>query len=210
MIRQCSSRFSSGSILHTLFAAVFSLLFAGASPAFGLEDCPGVTLGKASPSSTTPWVYSSCKVKNSVGPEFYFVIRLNSDNTIQSVLNTGTTLTPSPTGSVVELGPYDFDFGTHTKDMGVGYTGDCTEVDDEKNEKPTAVAGNTYCGRVKVASGNVVAKATFNGTTFSDYSIKHGATPVATPATPVPTLPLFGLGILVSLLGLFGLRKLRQ
>lgn len=30
------------------------------------------------------------------------------------------------------------------------------------------------------------------------------------PATPVPALPLFGLGILVSLLGLFGLRKLRQ
>ena len=29
-------------------------------------------------------------------------------------------------------------------------------------------------------------------------------------ATPVPTLPLFGFGILVSLLGLFGLRKLRQ
>ena len=29
-------------------------------------------------------------------------------------------------------------------------------------------------------------------------------------ATPVPTLPLFGLGILVSLLVLFGLRKLRQ
>ena len=29
-------------------------------------------------------------------------------------------------------------------------------------------------------------------------------------ATPVSTLPLFGLGILVSLLGLFGLRKLRQ
>jgi hypothetical protein len=28
--------------------------------------------------------------------------------------------------------------------------------------------------------------------------------------TPVPTLPLFGFGILVSLLGLFGLRKLRQ
>ena len=28
--------------------------------------------------------------------------------------------------------------------------------------------------------------------------------------TPVPTLPLFGLGILLSLLGLFGLRKLRQ
>ena len=35
------------------------------------------------------------------------------------------------------------------------------------------------------------------------------ATPTPTPTpTPVPTLPLFGLGILVSLLGLFGLRKL--
>ena len=33
-------------------------------------------------------------------------------------------------------------------------------------------------------------------------------TPVA--PTPVSTLPLFGLGILVSLLGLYGLRKLRQ
>ena len=32
----------------------------------------------------------------------------------------------------------------------------------------------------------------------------------ATPATPVPTLPLFGFGILASLLGVFGLRKLRQ
>jgi hypothetical protein len=62
---------------------------------------------------------------------------------------------------------------------------------------------------VKVASGDVVAKATFNGTTFSDYSIKHGAAQ-ATQATQVPTLPLFGLGILVTLLGLFGLRKLRQ
>ena len=36
-----------------------------------------------------------------------------------------------------------------------------------------------------------------------------GATSSA-PATPVPALPLFGLGILASLLGLFGLRKLRQ
>ena len=122
------------------FPLIFAL--AGISPAFGLEDCPGVTLGKSSPTGTTPWVYSSCKVKNSVGTtEFYFVIRLNSNDTIQSVLNTGTTLTPSPTGSVVELGPQDGDFGTHTKDMGVGYTGDCTEVDDAKSLRPAAVAG---------------------------------------------------------------------
>ena len=34
--------------------------------------------------------------------------------------------------------------------------------------------------------------------------------PTPSPSTPVPTLPLFGFGILASLLGLFGLRKLRQ
>ena len=197
-------------LVKSIVALPLIFVFAGASPAFGLEDCPGVTLGKSSPTATTPWVYSSCKVENSTGTtEFYFVIRLNSDDTIQSVLNAGTNLTPPPTGTVVELGPQDGDFGTHTKDMGVGYTGDCTEVDDAKGEKPAAVADHTYCGRVKVASGDVVAKATFNGTTFSDYSIKHGAAQ-ATQATQVPTLPLFGLGILVTLLGLFGLRKLRQ
>jgi hypothetical protein len=37
-----------------------------------------------------------------------------------------------------------------------------------------------------------------------------GSASVSSAPTPVPTLPLFGLGILVSLLGLFGLRKLRQ
>ena len=41
--------------------------------------------------------------------------------------------------------------------------------------------------------------------------VRYAGTPPAPAAlTPVPTLPLFGLGILVSLLGLFGLRKLRQ
>lgn len=34
--------------------------------------------------------------------------------------------------------------------------------------------------------------------------------PTAASGIPVPTLPLFGFGILVSLLGLFGLRKLSQ
>jgi uncharacterized delta-60 repeat protein len=48
-----------------------------------------------------------------------------------------------------------------------------------------------------------------NGGGASAASVASSSiTPVA--PTPVPTLPLFGLGILVSLLGLFGLRKLRQ
>lgn len=199
-------------LLKSILASHLIFDFAGASPAFGLEDCPGVTLGAACPTCTLPWVYSNCKADNG-GNELYFVMRLDSGDTVQSILNTGQLgLTPPPTGSVVNLGQEDADFGTHTKDMGVGYTGNCTEVDDAKSEKPAAIADHTYCGHVNVASGSVVAKATFNGTTFSDYSMKYDATPVTpiTPVTPVPTLPLFGLGILFSLLGLFGLRRLRQ
>ena len=59
--------------------------------------------------------------------------------------------------------------------------------------------------------------AGFNTTTESFGGAVAGYAPIIqletvkkAPATPVPTLPLFGLGILVSLLGLFGLRKLRQ
>ena len=49
------------------------------------------------------------------------------------------------------------------------------------------------------------------GLTASTFTISVTYSVVAlAPATPVSTLPLFGLGILVSLLGLFGLRKLRQ
>ena len=49
------------------------------------------------------------------------------------------------------------------------------------------------------------------GVTASTFTISVTYSVVAlAPATPVPTLPLFGLGILVSLLGLFGLRKRRQ
>jgi hypothetical protein len=41
------------------------------------------------------------------------------------------------------------------------------------------------------------------------YNVTNSSEP-RLAQTGVPTLPLFGLGILVSLLGLFGLRKLRQ
>ena len=59
--------------------------------------------------------------------------------------------------------------------------------------------------------------AGFNTTTESFFGAVDNFAPIIqletvkkSPATPVPTVPLFGLGILVSLLGLFGLRKLRQ
>ena len=44
----------------------------------------------------------------------------------------------------------------------------------------------------------------------SDPTDSGSVPAAATPATPVPTLPLFGFGFLVSLLGVFGLRKLRH
>jgi uncharacterized delta-60 repeat protein len=58
----------------------------------------------------------------------------------------------------------------------------------------------------------VVAGLRSNGNNRDFALVRYAGTPPAPPAalTPVPTLPLFGLGILVSLLGLFGLRKLRQ
>ena len=49
-----------------------------------------------------------------------------------------------------------------------------------------------------------------NGGGASAASVASSSVTPAPAPTPVPTLPLFGLGILVSLLGLFGLRKLRQ
>ena len=48
-----------------------------------------------------------------------------------------------------------------------------------------------------------------NGTDSGHVRVYRFAS-VSSAPTPVPTLPLFGLGILASLLGLFGLRKLRQ
>ena len=59
--------------------------------------------------------------------------------------------------------------------------------------------------------------AGFNTTTEAFRGDGDGFAPIIqletvkkAPATPVPTLPLFSLGILVSLLGLSGIRKLRQ
>ena len=74
-------------------------------------------------------------------------------------------------------------------------------------EDASDVDGATLTGRL------------FSGDTFSStIAIQDGSAAKATLVNlfnsalvvPVPTLPLFGLGILVSLLGLFGLRKLRQ
>ena len=61
----------------------------------------------------------------------------------------------------------------------------------------------------KFSEGFDTTTGAFGGCCDSFAPIIQVETVKKAPATPVPTLPLFGLAILVSLLGLFGLRKLR-
>ena len=76
----------------------------------------------------------------------------------------------------------------------------CTEVG----------SGDDYALSVAIQSdGKIVAAGASSNDSYLDFAlVRYAGTPPA-PPTPVSTLPLFGLGILVSLLGLFGLRKLR-
>ena len=67
-------------------------------------------------------------------------------------------------------------------------------------------------GKIVVGTRSANASMRFARFLSSADSDSDGVTDAeeAIPATPVPTLPLFGFGILVSLLGVFGLRKLRH
>ena len=75
-------------------------------------------------------------------------------------------------------------------------------------------SANDFARSVAIQSdGKIVAAGNSSNGYNSDFAlVRYAGTPPAPPSapTPVPTLPLFGLGILVSLLGFFGLRKLRQ
>ena len=191
-----------------LFAAtqlIFGVL--AASPAFSLEDCPNVVLGTLG-TSQNPHVYSDCKYTSSSGTQFWVFMRYDIvSNVINVNGNTGQTgFNPAP-GSL-NLGERTSPF--HIVDMGVGYTGDCTEIDGAENAMPAAVTGNTYCGRSPLlAGGNVVLKAAFNGTTFTDYSIKYGEPDPPAPSIPVPTLSAWLLLIFSGLMALFGVSRVR-
>ena len=99
--------------------------------------------------------------------------------------------------------------------------GDLDTSFDSDGKVTTAIGSSDDLARsVAIQSdGKIVAAGyIFNGSNFEFALVRYAGTPPApaiaaallSEATPVPTLPLFGLGILVSLLGLFGLRKLRQ
>ena len=74
-----------------------------------------------------------------------------------------------------------------------------------------SVGSGTDSVDIDYKSDDMPFRSDDTGLTASTLTISVTYSVVAlAPATPVSTLPLFGLGILVSLLGLFGLRKLRQ
>ena len=70
-----------------------------------------------------------------------------------------------------------------------------------------AVGSGTDSVDIDYKSDDLPFSSDDTGLTASTFTISVTYSVVA---LPVPTLPLFGLGILVSLLGLFGLRKLRE
>lgn len=69
-------------------------------------------------------------------------------------------------------------------------------------------AGDTYNSNDDNRSPTFVSIAVGGVGAANSRPTPSPSTP--SPSTPVPTLPLFGFGILASLLGLVGLRKLRQ
>jgi uncharacterized delta-60 repeat protein len=67
--------------------------------------------------------------------------------------------------------------------------------------------GTAYTFTVTATNGGGASAASVASSSVTPAPVAVAPAPAP---TPVPTLPLFGLGILVSLLGFFGLRKLRQ
>ena len=70
--------------------------------------------------------------------------------------------------------------------------------------------GTAYTFTVTATNGRGASAASVASSSVTPADVASSSVTPAPAPTPVPTLPLFGLGILVSLLGLFGLRKLRQ
>ena len=95
----------------------------------------------------------------------------------------------------------------------VAAAGDLDTNFDSDGKVTTDIGSDDVARSVAIQSdGKIVAAGyIFNGGNKDFALVRYAGTPPAPAAlTPVSTLPLYGFGILVSLLGLFGLRKLRQ
>ena len=188
MIRQCFSRLSSISLPYTRFAVVFSLLIAvGAHPVVAADGDLDTSFGSDGKVITA----------TSSGSDAARSVAIQSD------------------GKIVVAG-YSNN-GSNDDFALVRYNTDGTlDTSFDSDGKVTTAIGssNEVAFSVAIQSDGKIVVAGYRCDGGCDFAlVRYAGTPPApaTPTpTPVPTLPLFGLGILVSLLGLFGLRKLRQ
>jgi hypothetical protein len=199
-----------------LLAAFSASMFANSVLSQTLSSCPNVTIGATTSGAA---IYSDCSLSVGSTAGYHPTMAFFDGTRINQNAYPANNFTPAPAGDV-PIGQFDGQDRV-AEDMGVGYTGNCTDMTSPYPTTPSsalqAVDGHVYCYRITNSAGNslwIRGTADIAGSTWlSPLVITNQAvvvTPSPTAGTPVPTLPLFGLGILVSVLGLFGLSKLRQ
>jgi uncharacterized delta-60 repeat protein len=160
--------------------------------------------------------------------EDFALVRYNADGSLDTNFGTGGKVT-TPIGNDDDTANF-VAIQTDGKIVAAGYSYGSSNIDfalvrynadgsldtnfGTGGKVTTPIGGSSDIGTSAAiqSDGNiVVAGHSDNGSNYDFALVRYAGTPPA-PATPttVPTLPLFGLGILVSLLGFFGLRKLRQ
>ena len=233
MIRQCCSRLPNISLLYSLFAVVFSLLVVYPTQASTVKSEYNWDNG-----TTQNWTSSSAASNtagslqaNNVGngslqifaPTIGFALEETDVITFDFTLLTYSTaadmteLTGSFlfSGDIINYGRLKFDLGLNTRTFGETVSYSFTVSEMSYSAGSGSLTRAEFLAQTGINNPNIfVTDDPNNGNTASalldNYAITAPSATPATPATPVPTLPLFGLGILVSLLGFFGLRKLRQ
>jgi hypothetical protein len=230
MIRQCFSRLSNISILYTLFAVVFSLLVvysAQASTVKSEYNWDNGTTQSWTSSSTASNTAGSLQGNNNgngslqiFAPTIGFALEETDVITFDFTLLTYSTAVDMTelTGSFLfsgdtnTYGRLKFDLGLSTRTFGETVSYSFTVSEMSYSAGSGSLTRAEFLAQTGINNPNIfITDDPNNGNTASALLDNYAITaPSPAALTPVPTLPLFGLGILVSLLGLFGLRKLRQ
>ena len=181
-----------------------------------VNTCPNVQVGTLL--TTDPAVYSDCglDVGGSLNtPALAYDVAPNSR--MEAILM-GIPANFSPSPAPIDLGGYT---ARSIINAGSGYTGDCSDQTYTMNVdflSSAASSGDVICARFNAVDPEAIwIRGEWNGTTFvnplavTNMNVSAGSSSSSSSAaTAVPTLPLFGVMLLGGLLGLFGLRKLKQ
>jgi uncharacterized delta-60 repeat protein len=177
--------------------------------------------------------------RGSNGGDDFALVRYNTDGTLDTNFDSGGKVTTDFGGDDDQAYSVAIQSDGKIVVAGLSYTGSnngfalvryntdgTLDTSFDSDGKVTTAIGGTNDRAYSVAiqsDGKIVAAGySFSGISQDFALVRYlgggasaasvassSVTPAPAP-TPVPTLPLFGLGILVSLLGFFGLRKLRQ